>query len=255
VLDIINVALTNTPAIDGMQAVTVAAASLLAATDLPNPTETMMDIDELLEQLRWLFNLPTLATIEDIAAELKKATALINSNSPDAAATSLIDVLVSKTTEIAALSAQIETQTSATPDLTQFVPIAVFTETQKQLAALSGNVADDRVEKLIEQGKANGRIIGEELEKYLTNLGKQNIAALSGYLDSAQPIAALAGMQTKGRPPIDSVVDSSLSVDERAKANYTKTAALQAEFGSVDTYIAYCRANESGSVKIHGSKQ
>jgi len=202
VLNIFNVALTNTPAIDGMQAVTVAATSLFASvsTDLQEPT---MEIDELLEQLRWLFNLPTLATIEQIAAELDKAKALINSNSADAAATSILDVLSAKTEEIAALSAQVETQTNAMPDLTKFVPIAVFAETQTQLAALSGNVVGDRVEKLIEKGKADGRIIGAELEKYLTNLGKQDFAALSGFLDSAQPIAALSGMQTGGKEPKD----------------------------------------------------
>ncbi len=154
-----------------------------------------MDPKEIIERLIYLLNLPVTATIDEIGAELDKLKVMIAQ--PDGAVVSLSALLAAKDQDLVALSAQV----SATPDLTQFVPIAVFTETQKQLAALSGNVADDRVEKLIEQGKANGRIIGEELEKYLTNLGKQNFAALSGYLESAQPIAALSGMQTRGKAP------------------------------------------------------
>lgn len=251
VLDILNVALTNNPAIDGMQAVTVAATSLLASVST-NPQDPIMEIEELLEQLRWLFNLPTLATIEQIAAELDKAKALINSNTTDAAATSLLDVLSAKNAEIAALSAQVGT--AAAVDPTQYAPIAVVNELRGQLAALSIGAIDDRVEKLIEQGVADGRIIGEPAKAWLTDMGKKDLAALSSYLESAQPIAALTGMQTAGKNPASEDISlAALSIDDKAKAEFNKNAALQAEFGTVDTYIAYCRADESGSVKIHGS--
>jgi len=198
VLDILNVALTNNPAIDGMQAVTVAATSLFASvsTHLQEPT---MEIEELLEQLRWLFNLPTLATIEQIAAELDKAKALINSNTADAAATSLIDVLSAKNAEIAALSVQ----AGQGVDLTKFAPIEVVDELRTQLAALSVGTVEDKVAQLIEAGKKDGRIIGAKAEAWLTDMGKKAIAALSAYLDAAQPIAALTGMQTGGQINID----------------------------------------------------
>jgi len=178
VLDIINVALTNSPAIDGMQAVTVAAASLLASAPLTNPTESAMD-EELRERLLWLFNLPTLATDTDILAELDKAKALILS--PDAAATSLLDVLSAKNAEIAALSVQVGTASVVDP--TQYAPIAVVNELRGQLAALSIGAIDDRVEKLIEQGVADGRIIGEPAKAWLTDMGKKRpgrIVLLSG---------------------------------------------------------------------------
>lgn len=195
VLDIINVTLTNNPAIDGMQAVTVAATSLLAANSLPHTTESAMD-EELRERLLWLFNLPTLATDADIIAELDKAKVLIAS--PDAAATSLIDVLAGKNAEIAALSAR---PVSAEVDPTQYAPVAVVNELREQLAALSAGAVDDRVEKLIEQGMADGRIIGATAKAWLTDMGKKDLAALSSYLDAAQPVAALSGMQTKGQAP------------------------------------------------------
>ncbi|HEY8035218.1 MAG TPA: phage protease [Methylobacter sp.] len=217
VLDIINVALTNNPAIDGMQAVTVAAANLLAANTLLNPTESIMDIEELLEQLRWMFNLPTLATLDEIKAELDKAKALLSSNAADAAATSLIDHLTAKNAEIAALTTQVSTATahiSLTPDPAKYVPIEVVNELNGKLAALSGDTVDMQIEKLIEDGVKTGRIIGAASKQWLTDMGKKDIAALQGYLDVAQPIAALSGMQTTGKKP--PAADDQLSDEELA---------------------------------------
>ncbi|WP_026601679.1 phage protease [Methylomonas sp. 11b] len=193
VLDIINVALTNNPAIDGMQAVTVAAASMLAA-DLSNtPTENPMELDELLERLRYLFNLPTLAATNDIIAELDKAKSLL---AAQPAATSLLDLLDSTKAEVAALSAQLA-DASAEPDPTLYVPIAVVTELRGKLAALSSDSVELQVAKLIEQGELAGKILGDAEKAWATSLGKKDLAALSAYLDSATGIAALSGMQTE----------------------------------------------------------
>jgi phage I-like protein len=215
VLDILNVALTNNPAIDGMQAVTVAATSLLASVST-NPQESKMD--ELLERLRYLLNLPLTSTPEEIAAELDKLKAMIVQS--DAAATSLLDVLSAKNAEIAALSAQVGTEAARINpevDLTKYAPIGVVNELHAQLAVLSAGAVEDHVEKLIEQGKADGRIIGEEYAAYLTNMGKKDYAALSSLLASAQPIAALTGMQTGGKNPVgDSQEHNGLTADELA---------------------------------------
>lgn len=207
VLDIINVALTNNPAIDGMQAVTVAAASLLESTDLSNPpTENPMELDELLERLRYLFNLPTLATIDEIVAQMDKAKALLGTQS---AATSLLDLIDAKTGEIAALSAQLANAGEIDP--TQYAPIAVVNELRGKLAALSGDSVDMQVQKLIEQGVASGKIIGDAEKEWATKLGKKDIAALNNYLDNATGIAALSGMQTGGKAPVATEQTASLS--------------------------------------------
>lgn len=193
VLDILNVALTNNPAIDGMQAVTVAAASMLASADLSNtPTETTMELDELLERLRYLFNLPTLAATADIVAELDKAKSLLGAQP---AATSLLNLIDSQASAVAALSAQLA-DVPGEPDPTLYAPIAVVTELRAKLAALSGDSLEMQVAKLIEQGELAGKILGEAEKAWATSLGKKDVAALSAYLDSATGIAALSGMQT-----------------------------------------------------------
>jgi phage I-like protein len=218
VLDIINVALTNNPAIDGMQAVTVAATSLLAAHSLLNPTESTMDIDELLEQLRWMFNLPTLATLEEIKAEIDKAKALISSNSADAAATSLIDILTAKNAEIAALSAQVGTETariSAEPDPRLYAPVAVVDELRGQLAALSTSTIEDKVEKLIAIGVDKAVFRGEEHIAWATARGMKDVAWLEDVVENTPEIGALKGMQTNGQAPKETN-NTGLTADELA---------------------------------------
>lgn len=212
VTGVLMAALTNYPALDNLNDLAAAAALLFSTSQEPT-----MDADELIERLIYMLNLPVTSTPAEIAAELDKVKAMITA--ADGTTAGLSALLSAKTDEIAALSAQVETQANSAPDLTQFVPIAVFKEMQGQLAELSGNVVDDRVEKLIEQGKADGRIIGPQLESYLTNLGKQDFAALSGFLDSAPPIAALSGMQTGGKPPVDDGSSiAALSAEESAVA-------------------------------------
>jgi len=251
VTGVLMAALTNYPALDNLNDLAAAAALIFSTSSSQEST-----MDELCERLCYMLNLPLTTTPAEMCAELDKVKAMLTKE--DGSMTSMSALITAKNAEIAALSAQVGTEAARINpevDLTKYAPISVVNEMRTQLAALSGNVVDDRVDRLIEQGKADGRIIGEQLESYLTNLGKQDFAALSGFLDSAQPIAALSGMQSQGKPPVDGQIDSTLPVEDRARAEFNKTAALQAEFGTADTYIAYVRANEAGSVKIHGSKE
>jgi phage I-like protein len=223
-------ALTNYPALDNLNDLAAAAALLFT---IP-PQETPMD-----KQLLALLGLPETA---DLAAALSAVTALKASAEQ-------------AETQIAALSAQVATATTAgAPDPAKYVPIAVVTDLSNKLAALSGGTLDMQVEKLIEDGVKDGRIIGDSMKDWLTNMGKTNVAALQGFLDNAQPIAALSGMQTQGKVPAGAD-PATATTEEAAKQKYQSTAALQAEFGDEATYLAYVAAENSGSVKILGGKK
>lgn len=189
ILDVVSVALTNTPAIDGMDEVSLAAAGLLISS---NSEDSLMD--ELLEQLRWLLNLPLTSTQADIMAELDKLKAMIGGSAENAAATSLLTVLADKNAAIAALQ-------SATPDPAQFVPVAALSAANEELAALRSEKAERDIEGLIGPALNDGRLLPAQ-EQWARDLGKTNLAALSTFLSTAQPIAALTGMQTGGQPPV-----------------------------------------------------
>lgn len=89
---------------------------------------------------------------------------------------------------------------SATPDPAKFAPVDALKSMQTELAALRAKVDADEIRALIEPALADGRLL-EAQKDWATNLGKSNRAALQAFLDTAQPIAALSGMQTRGHEP------------------------------------------------------
>lgn len=188
---IISAALTNNACIDGMDEVlSRAAASFLLDTSKEN------GMDELLEQLRWFFNLPTLATAEEILAEVKKAADKIKAAQPEAtaAASFRVDGLIASLgTEVAALK-------SAAPDPAKFVPVEVMTELQTEVAALRNEKIARDVDGVVVAALTAGKLLPPQ-EKWARDLGMKDLAALTDYLETAQTVAALSGTQTGGTPP------------------------------------------------------
>jgi phage I-like protein len=204
VTNVLMASLTNYPAIDNLNDLAAAAASLF-----PLPESEDKSMDELLERLRWMLNLPITATAEEIAGELDKLKTQLAG--ADGNTVGLAALLTAKDGEIAALSAQATT----VPDPAEFVPKAVFDELQGKLAALSGQTLGDQVAKLVEDAENAGKVIGPKDKAWLLDLGNKDLAALQGALDSRQPLAALAGMQTAGKTP-PAATDAAL--DEAALA-------------------------------------
>lgn len=89
---------------------------------------------------------------------------------------------------------------TAEADPAKFVPLAQFETVKTELAALTAKQRDGEVAALVASGLADGRLLPAQKD-WATDLGKKDVAALSAYLKTAQPIAALSGSQTGGRPP------------------------------------------------------
>lgn len=188
-----NAALTNNHALDGMDAV---AASQLLITQQTNLEALKME--GLMEQLRWLLNLPVTATADEITAELQKAIDQIKSSSANAAATagfSIVSLIESQANQIVALTAA-----AANPDPAKFVAVGTMKELQTEVAALRAQINGSEVDQIVTAALSAGKILPAQ-EAWARNLGKQSIASLKEYLETAQPIAALAGTQTDGKPP------------------------------------------------------
>ena len=165
-------------------------------------------MDELLEKLRWMLNLPITATADEIAVELDKLKGQIAGDGSETAGLSA--VLAAKDAQIVELTAKVDAagvvvlSAAADVDLTQFVPIAVVREYQEKLAALSGDTVELQIDQLIAEGRKAGKIIGDSEETWCRAMGAKDIAALSGYLDARKGIAALNSMQTQGKAPVES---------------------------------------------------
>lgn len=192
---LINAALTNTPALDNMEEVLLAAASMLSG-DL---TEESSMNEELLERLRWLLNMPEGSTAEDIAAQLDKIKSQLGTA---AASFSLEAFLQQSATSITALSQQVNDLRTAQPqtvDLSQYVPISVVREKDEQIASLSSQQQDGELETLLTAALSDGRIVGKATEDWLRNMGKTDLSGVRNYLENVvTPVAALTSMQTTG---------------------------------------------------------
>jgi phage I-like protein len=193
VIGLINAALTNSPALENMEAVLLAAASMFSG----DVTEDTSMNEELLERLRWLLNMPEGSTAEDIAAQLDKIKSQLGT-----AATSfnLETYLTDSTTSIAALSQQVNDLKDAQPqavDMTKYAPIEVVNELNDRVAALSSQQQDGELEGLLTAALSDGRVVGKATEDWLREMGKTNMAGVRHYLDNvAVPIVALTSLQT-----------------------------------------------------------
>jgi phage I-like protein len=189
-LNIISVALTNTPAIDGMAAV-----SLAAATAKLNQEDSVMDPSELMERLCYLLNLPVTTTVAEMSAELDKVKAILDGGGTDMAAAGLVAYLMQSATQIAALK-------SATPDPAKYVPIEALLAIQGHAALNDAVATEQKIAALI---AANPLVIFPALEPWAKELGKQDITALEKFIVNAAPIAALTANQSQHTPPPPSV--------------------------------------------------
>ena len=187
-------ALTNHPAIAGMEAVNLIAAATAHFAPHPNhPPETTVT---LLEKLLAAIGLPA-TTTEDAAIA---ACTSIKAQA-DAARTALkLDGTATAETVTAACTSLRTAAANAAPDPAKYVPISVVEELKTSVTALTAQNAERQVEDLIAPALKDGRLLPAQ-EAWARDLGKTNVAALSSYLKTAQPIAALAGTQTGGKDP------------------------------------------------------
>ncbi|ELG4772762.1 phage protease [Salmonella enterica] len=204
---LINVALTNLPALEELDEGVIAAASRLAATSSTFPENTAMDEEQiayLLSQLRWILNLPETSTAADIKTELEKIITAISGGQGMAAAS--VDLLAMLTTA-ADRDARIAEQAAKIADLSQrvydpakFVPVAALSQVQAQYAQTITESGSQEVEQLITAALSDRRLLPGELETWARDLGQKDPAALKAYLEKAPPMAALNRMQTQEVP-------------------------------------------------------
>ncbi|WP_274571559.1 phage protease [Neisseria leonii] len=174
-------ALTNYPALDGMDEVLAA-----ASAQFFKPETEQNPMKALLQQL---FGLPQ-ATEEELTAAL---SALLAAKPKDAVLSADLFVQPAAAGQKAAvLSVQ-----NATPDPTQYAPVSVVQELQNRLAALSAQLEADKGKDLIAAALSAGKLLPAQKEWAKSVLKQPNgLAFLTGYLDNAQAVAALSCTQT-----------------------------------------------------------
>ena len=186
VLALLHVALTNTPNLQELPEARLAAA---AQDFISQQQDTSMD--ELLERLRWMLNLPISATAEDILAELSKLTKQIEEGSNltiSENSQNLFDVVQALTTKVAA--------NNQVPNPADYVPMAVYQQAIQTSAQIAANNQKHETEQLITAACSDGRLTGEATIAWAKKLGETNPDALKAHLEGMPKIAALNQRQT-----------------------------------------------------------
>lgn len=197
---IFHAALTNTPALDGMEEAMVAASVNLLQED--NPMNK-----KLLAALCALFALKADASEADITEKVTALSAAKGDSSVD-----VLDVyakLAEKEQSVAALSTQV-----GNPDPAKFVPVEQVAALQADFNALKTSVEADKKAELITAALSQGKL-APALKDWAQSL---SVEALSAYLEKAPAMAALSGEpQAKGDPE-QKVVALSAAESAAAKA-------------------------------------
>ncbi|MEZ3140809.1 phage protease [Citrobacter braakii] len=195
VIDIAHAGLTNDPAIDGMEAVALAAASRLFTTKENEDTQ----MDELLKLLRKILGLAD-ATEEEILTALQ-ALADTLPQEGELANAGLSKIIAHDKTRIEALTAAVNNAAkNNTPDPAQFVPIAIVNELRTALAALTNKNTDNELNTIIQDALTAGKLL-PSMEAWAKELGGKDINQLKTFISQSPEIAALTTEQSGNKPP------------------------------------------------------
>ncbi|WP_312679865.1 phage protease [Stutzerimonas nitrititolerans] len=194
VLDVQMGALTNAPAIDGMQELSLRAAASFGCFD---DSSEENPVNPLLQALIAALGLAENTTEEQAVAALSAHTTNLRKLMGLDEGAVFGDALVAACTGLKAKAA-------VSVDPAQFVPLSVVDGLKADLAALTARLGE-RDQKDLEGQIAvaldDGRL-HKAMESWARDLGKKDRAALTAYLDAAAPIAALTRSQTQGNPPV-----------------------------------------------------
>ena len=166
-------AVTNNPALDGMDAVSA------LATQFFNRPDAGQDHTGAIQ-------MKSVITALGLAEDANEEAVL-------AAVTALKSRADTQETEIADLKTK-------QADPAKFVPVATVTALQTEVATLTARLNDGELAEVIAKGKTDGKIL-PATEEWARDLGKKDLAALKTFLEKTPAVAALKGTQTGGKAP------------------------------------------------------
>ncbi|MBK0063960.1 MULTISPECIES: phage protease [unclassified Acinetobacter] len=191
VLALINVALTNTPALDQLPEAKLAAAAQEFFA-LNNDEDSTMK--EFLELMRKKLGLAETATDEEFLVAANSAFTKLD----DAFGTAFVK---SEQTLVAAIEQAIEVKAAAnsqtTPDPAKYVPMAVYQEAVAKAGNADAAVKAKEIDDLIVAACSDGRLTGEATINWVKDQAKTNPDFVKAHLEGLPKIAALSQRQTE----------------------------------------------------------
>lgn len=215
-------AITNDPGVVGMQALAALSAQPIQPGQPATPAHAVhkeTPMNELLKKL--LAKLGIELTGDPTDEQLQKALTELDSLQASAKkAPELEAALSAEKTALAALKAQTTSvQQGAQVDLAQYVPVATYNALVTQVAALTAQVDTTDAATLIKEARLAGKVVAAE-EEYLTAFAAQKgVAALKALLEPRPAIAALTASQTAAVTLPEKKGEAVLSAEDKYAAD------------------------------------
>lgn len=204
----------------------------LSARALPPRLEPQMD-DELLERLRYLFNLPTLATPAEIAAEvarlierLKTADGAVTETAGATAAPA--DRLVLLTERLAAVSPGLATLRTLCAVAPEAAAPQVLAAAQQRITDLSDTLATRDAEQQVAQA-LRARLIDPAKREWAQGYARSDPRGFATYLQGCTPLLTArtvpAGLVDPAGSDFDSLVVATMAADKVSRGAAMMTVA------------------------------
>lgn len=212
VTNVMNVAITNQPALLTLDELT--ALSARHSTETHSKTEQDKPM-KLLAYVIASLGLATTTTEDEAVTALSAQVDDFKTKATDA------KVEIDADKPLAALSAVFTSAQSATPDPAKYVPVETMTQTvaalNAQITTLQGNQVDPN-EALLTAALSDGRLLPAQ-KAWAKSYAESDPAGFKTYLDNAPVIAALNSKQTHGKlDPVSGDKITALSAEQKEVA-------------------------------------
>ncbi len=199
-------------------------------------------MDELLERLRYMFNLPVLATPEELQAQLQRVIDALNAPATEAMRA---DLAVGKH-DLPGLLTAAHDRLRAEPDRARYVPRAEFDAVAHTLAELERNKSEEDVNRAIHAAMDAGKLLPAHEQMARAMCAQGGLKAFQEFIESTPVVAPIGDIATHARAanmvPGDQdsgfIAPAKALVSQDALALHSKTLAYQREHGG-DFVAAY----------------
>lgn len=211
-------------------------------------------MDDLLERLCYMLNLPVTSTPEEVTTHLQR---LIDQIQADATAMqSLRDLTgLTATAPLSEVVTAMQAKITAPPNPGEFVPREEFTRVCQTLAQLQQQQVAQQVQSLLDQGARDGKI-SPAMQDWGRNYASQDPEGFANYLKAAPVLVTPQGRNPPAAPatPQEADVNDSDGFQRACQSAWDSDAGIRREFLTFGAYHAYRKADAQGRVKILGAR-
>ncbi len=158
-------------------------------------------MNELMERLCYLLNLPLTTTAEEMKAQLDKLkTMLAGVEATAAASAELAQALgLEAGAALPAIATAVQSRLAQGPDPAQWVPKAQYDQVAMSLATLQADQKKDGVARLVAEAMASGKV-APAMESWATDYASRDLEGFQAFVASA-PVLVAPGGSPQGAPP------------------------------------------------------